>query len=229
MDIATAALTPVSEGARPASVSQARFTPDGRGVYLITNRDSEFEQLRRVDLVTGAVEMLTGHIPWDIDSFARSDDGRYLAWVANVDGVSRLTVIDVAQRIEILPPLPDGRIGRIGFRSHRQAPGAVAREPAVAARRVRARTRAQRGGALHEERGRARRSAAVRAGRADSLPHLRSRQRQAPADSRVRLSARRHAGAASRCSSTFMAGPNRRPCRAAIRSRNSWCAKWASW
>ena len=115
MDIATAALTPVSEGAATASVSAARFTPDGRGVYLITNRDSEFEQLRRVDLVTGAVEVLTGHIPWDIDSFARSDDGRYLAWVANVDGISRLTVVDVARASEILPPLPDGRIGRIAF------------------------------------------------------------------------------------------------------------------
>ncbi len=115
MDIATAALTPVSEGPGTASVSDARFTPDGRGVYLITNRDSEFEQLRRVDLVTGAVDVLTGHIPWDIDGFARSDDGRYLAWVANVDGFSRLTVLDVAHKSEMLPPLPDGRIGRIAF------------------------------------------------------------------------------------------------------------------
>jgi dipeptidyl aminopeptidase/acylaminoacyl peptidase len=115
MDIATAALTPVSEGAGPASVAQAKFTAEGRGVYLITNRDSEFEQLRRVDLTTGAVETLTGHIPWDIESFARSDDGRYLAWVANVDGVSRLTLANVANQTESLPPLPDGQIGRIGF------------------------------------------------------------------------------------------------------------------
>jgi dipeptidyl aminopeptidase/acylaminoacyl peptidase len=115
MDIATAALTPVNEGSDPASVSQAKFTPDGRGVYLVTNRDSEFQQLRRVDLVTGAVEVLTGHIPWDIDTFACSDDGRYLAWVANVDGQSRLTVLNVASRSESMPPLPDGQIGRIAF------------------------------------------------------------------------------------------------------------------
>jgi dipeptidyl aminopeptidase/acylaminoacyl peptidase len=115
MDIATAALTPVSEGAETASVSAARFTPDGRGVYLVSNRDSDFEQLRRVDLVSGVAEILTGHIPWDIDTFARSDDGRFLAWVANVDGISRLTVLDVARKSEILPPLPDGRIGRIAF------------------------------------------------------------------------------------------------------------------
>jgi len=115
MDIATAALTPVSEGDEPASVNDARFTADGRGVYLVTNRDSEFEQLRRVDLVTGEVEVLTAHIPWDIEGFERTNDGRYLAWVANVDGVSKLTVVDVARRAELLPPLPDGRIGRIGF------------------------------------------------------------------------------------------------------------------
>jgi dipeptidyl aminopeptidase/acylaminoacyl peptidase len=115
MDIATAALTPVSEGEEPASISGARFTADGRGVYVITDRDSEFEQLRRVDLMTGAVEVLTGHIPWDIESVARTDDGRYLAWVANVDGVSRLTVLDLARRTEVLPPLPDGYIGRIAF------------------------------------------------------------------------------------------------------------------
>jgi dipeptidyl aminopeptidase/acylaminoacyl peptidase len=115
MDIVTAALTPVSEGSGIASVSQARFTPDGRGVYLITDRDSEFEQLRRVDLTTGAVEILTGHIPWNIESFACSDDGRFLAWVANVDGVSKLTLVNLARRAETLPPLPDGRIGRIAF------------------------------------------------------------------------------------------------------------------
>jgi dipeptidyl aminopeptidase/acylaminoacyl peptidase len=115
MDVATAALTPVSEGSDVASVSQARFTADGRGVFLITNRDSEFEQLKRVDLASGEVETLTGHLPWDVDSFARSDDGRFLVYVANVDGQSRLTVLDLANNSEQVPPLPDGLIGRIGF------------------------------------------------------------------------------------------------------------------
>ena len=60
--------------------------------------------------------MLTGHIPWDIDTFARSDDGRYLAWVANVDGVEPADGgRHGASAPKSLPPLPDGRIGRIGF------------------------------------------------------------------------------------------------------------------
>jgi dipeptidyl aminopeptidase/acylaminoacyl peptidase len=115
MDVASAALTPVSEGRDIASISQARFTADGRGVYVITNRDSEFEQLKRVDLASGAVETLTGHIPWDIESFARSEDGRHLAYVANVDGMSRLVVLNLANNSEQVPPLPDGQVGRIGF------------------------------------------------------------------------------------------------------------------
>lgn len=115
MDVATAQLTPVSEGKSVASISQAAFSADGRSVYLISNRDSEFEQLRRVDLLTGEVEILTAHIPWDIDSFDRSEDGRWLTWVANVDGTSRLTVLNLASRAEVIPPLPDGRIGRTGF------------------------------------------------------------------------------------------------------------------
>jgi dipeptidyl aminopeptidase/acylaminoacyl peptidase len=115
LEVATAALTPVAEGPGPASIGSAQFTPDGRAIHVITNRDSEFEQLKRIDLATGAVEVLTAHIPWDIDTFDRSDDGRYLAYVANVDGMSRLTIVNVAARSEIQPPLPDGRIGRIAF------------------------------------------------------------------------------------------------------------------
>ena len=115
LDVATAALTPVAEGPGPASVGGAQFTPDGRAILVITNRDSEFEQLKRIDLATGAVEVLTAHIPWDIDAFDRSDDGRYLAYVANVDGISRLTIVNVAARSEIQPPLSDGRIGRVAF------------------------------------------------------------------------------------------------------------------
>jgi dipeptidyl aminopeptidase/acylaminoacyl peptidase len=115
LDVATAALTPVAEGPGPASVGGAQFTPDGRAIHVITNRDSEFEQLKRIDLATGAVEVITAHIPWDIDAFDRSDDGRYLAYVANVDGISRLTIVNVAARSEIQPPLPEGRIGRVAF------------------------------------------------------------------------------------------------------------------
>jgi hypothetical protein len=62
LDIATAALTPVSEG--PALPACHRRSSRRRPRHLlVTNRDSEFEQLRRVDLATGAIEILTASHP----------------------------------------------------------------------------------------------------------------------------------------------------------------------
>jgi dipeptidyl aminopeptidase/acylaminoacyl peptidase len=115
MDLATAALTRIGEEKQVASVGDARFTPDGRGVYVITDRDSEFARLLRVDIASGAYEALTAHIPWDIESFDFTDDGRFLAWVANVDGLSRMTVVDLASRTEIAPPLLEGQIDTLRF------------------------------------------------------------------------------------------------------------------
>ncbi len=228
MDIATAALTPVSEGEAPASVSGARFTPDGRGVLLVTNRDSEFQQLRRVDLATGAVETLTSHIPWDIDSFARSDDGRYLAWVANVDGMSRLTVLNVASRTEIAAAAagwPD-RAHRI--RSHRQE-----------ARRCRWRARSRRATCSCWSSS-ATRWFVTRRARPEPIDPLQfvpaelvrfptfdrenGKHRQIPAF----VYRPRHARPAPGVSSTSTAARNPSTRRASTRSRSSWCARWAS-
>ena len=64
MDIATAALTPVSEGSETARVSSQAHV-HGRTAAASTSSPTataSFEQLRRVDLSSGAVEILTSHI-----------------------------------------------------------------------------------------------------------------------------------------------------------------------
>ena len=115
-DTATGALTPLDKSNRKVGIRSARFAPDGRGVYVVSDEDGEFAQLHYVDPVTHESRKLTAHIPWDIDSFDASSDGRYLAYVANADGVSRLTVIDNTQKLEIIPPgIPDGHISNVRF------------------------------------------------------------------------------------------------------------------
>ena len=182
-----------------------------------------------MDLLSGAVEMLTGHIPWDIDSFARSDDGRYLAWVANVDGVSRLTVVDVAKRAEILPPLPEGRIGRIGFDPAGKRL-AITLESPQSPRDVYV---------LEVERNAIVRYTRSEAGPVDPLqfvpaellrfPTFDRVNGKQPADPGVHVPAERAARRVrARCSSTFTAARNRRRCPGSIRSRSSWCARWVS-
>ncbi|MGH8197687.1 MAG: S9 family peptidase, partial [Steroidobacteraceae bacterium] len=89
---------------------------DGKGVYFPSDLGSEFRTLRYADLATGKVTSLTDHVNWDIDDLALSRDGRYLAYVVNEDGASRLLIMDLAMKIDLIPPkLPFGVIGSIGF------------------------------------------------------------------------------------------------------------------
>ena len=51
-----------------------------------------------------------------MDEIVLSHDGRYLAYVVNEDGASRLGVMDLVQQADLIPPeLPFGVIGSIGF------------------------------------------------------------------------------------------------------------------
>ena len=104
----------------PAKVKAARgalFARDGKGVYITSDLGTEFRTLRYVDLATGKVTDLTRDvIRWEIQDVAISQDGRYLAYVVNEDGASRLGVMDLAQHADLIPPeLPFGVIGAIGF------------------------------------------------------------------------------------------------------------------
>ncbi len=115
-DVATGAVTAVDPSGRKIGIRSAKFAPDGRGIYLITDADSEFAQLHYIDPVTHEERKVSPDLQWDIEDFDVSGDGRYIAYVVNEDGHSRLTVLDTVQRIELTPPgIPDGQISNIRF------------------------------------------------------------------------------------------------------------------
>ena len=95
----------------------ARFSKDGRGIYLTTDKDSEFARLAYVDLSSKQHTFLTDHIKWDVDSFDLSPDGKTIALITNEEGLSRLRFIDTKSGKEKpAPTLPVGIIG--GLRWH---------------------------------------------------------------------------------------------------------------
>ena len=101
---------------KKAARGAAVFSRDGKGVYFTSDLGSEFRTLRYVDLATGRITPLTDHLNWDIDDLAISRDGRYLAYVVNEDGASRLGVMDLVQHADLIPPqLPFGVIGSMDF------------------------------------------------------------------------------------------------------------------
>lgn len=96
----------------------ARWSRDGKGVYLTTDAGSEFQQLVYLDLATRRRTVLTVAIPWDIAQFALSRDGRQLAFVANEAGTSRLHLLNtVTRRSRRLQTVPLGILGGLEWRT----------------------------------------------------------------------------------------------------------------
>jgi dipeptidyl aminopeptidase/acylaminoacyl peptidase len=104
-------------------VTQAHFSPDGRGIWFLSDHGGEFVELRYRDLYTNAELSVTPDAHWDVERFDVSPDGQFVAYTQNEAGVDRLVLYATAQKANVLlPPLPPGAvINRMGFdRSSRQ-------------------------------------------------------------------------------------------------------------
>jgi len=97
-------------------IRSAKFAPDGRGIYIVSDEGGEFTQLDYLDPVTQEKRKVSRDVEWDVDAFDVSSDGRYIAYVINEDGRSRLTVLDNQMKLDLAPPgVPDGRIVDVQF------------------------------------------------------------------------------------------------------------------
>ena len=103
-------LTP--KGGEKIFYGGGEFSKDGKGMYVTTDKDSEFQRLAYIDFATKKHTYLTTHIPWDVQSFDVSDDGRTIAFVTNENGIGKLHLMSTATRKELpAPKLPAGSIG----------------------------------------------------------------------------------------------------------------------
>jgi dipeptidyl aminopeptidase/acylaminoacyl peptidase len=90
-------LTP-AEG--KASVGDAAFAPDGRSVYFVTSRWSDFEELYRMDLGAKPAELprpLSRGIPWKVTQLAVAHDTGapvQVAFVVDQDGYDRVYLLE---------------------------------------------------------------------------------------------------------------------------------------
>jgi len=96
--------------------SAATFSRDGKDIYVLTDRDSEFQRLARIHLENLQARYLTDSIHWDVDQMAASEDGKSIALAANENGTSRLYLLDTAgDRLRPLPGIASGVVSNIRF------------------------------------------------------------------------------------------------------------------
>ena len=121
VDVATGemhAITPrQAQGAPTVSYLGGQWSPDGKSVYALSDLDSEFMRLVRIDLDGGRRTVLSGDIPWDVEEFELSEDGKILAFFVNEDGISRLHIVstETGQALPS-PEVPEGVAGNLLFR-----------------------------------------------------------------------------------------------------------------
>jgi dipeptidyl aminopeptidase/acylaminoacyl peptidase len=119
VDTATGAkseLTPRNSSDK-AAYGNARFSKDGKGVYFASDKGSEFQRLAYMDLASRKTTVLTPNIPWDVEEFALSYDGKKIAFVTNEEGQTVLRLLDTASGKEVIPPpkIPSGWVAGLGW------------------------------------------------------------------------------------------------------------------
>jgi dipeptidyl aminopeptidase/acylaminoacyl peptidase len=115
LDLGTGRAEELAFTAKPARFQDARLTPDGRSVLVITDADSEYLRLAEIELASGAGTVLSPALSWDVEGYELSDDGRTLAYAVNEDGFSKLTVLDRSSNVASTPDLPPGVISGMAF------------------------------------------------------------------------------------------------------------------
>jgi dipeptidyl aminopeptidase/acylaminoacyl peptidase len=108
-------LTPKSADTQVA-YGVALFAKDGKGVYTTTDMANEFLRLAYIDLATGKMTYLTSDIPWNVQAFDLSHDGRKIAFITNEDGIFRLYLHDIQSRsTRLVNGVPIGVLGAIAW------------------------------------------------------------------------------------------------------------------
>ena len=102
------------------------FSKDGPGIYVTTDRESEFMRLAYIDLASGKHAYLVTDIPWDVESAALSNDGKRIALVTNENGISKLHLFDTAtNKRTAVEGVPVGIIGGLEWHENNRDLGFV--------------------------------------------------------------------------------------------------------
>jgi dipeptidyl aminopeptidase/acylaminoacyl peptidase len=86
------------------AISAARFSRDGTGVYILSDRDGDLARIRYINMFTGQKNDISARGPWDVERFALSNDGHYLAYVTNEGGYGKLDLVDLRTHQDLTPP-----------------------------------------------------------------------------------------------------------------------------
>ncbi len=94
LDLASKKLEQINPSSEKIAYGGAAYSKDGKGIFITSDENSEFQRLRYYDLKTKKFTVLTSDINWDVESFTLTEQGDKLAFTVNEDGMSKLYMLD---------------------------------------------------------------------------------------------------------------------------------------
>jgi len=113
MDTDTGAMRRLTPEGAKVAWNGATYGPDGT-LYVTSDGGSDFARLGRLR-ADGSFVAINPEPKWDVEDFDVSDDGRFIAYVINEDGVSRLRLLDPATGRVRNANLPAGDIAGLSI------------------------------------------------------------------------------------------------------------------
>ncbi len=115
IDVATGEARHITPHARETSYRSPRWSADGQLVYCLSTWERDFSALAQIDLATGRLSYVETAAN-EIVAVEVSPQGRWVAWVVNVDGRSELYLREVSTGRSLTPPeLSFGVITEMAF------------------------------------------------------------------------------------------------------------------
>ena len=110
LELESGELSPIDPSDEPVGINWALYSKDGRGVFIASDKGSDMRKLRYVG-PDGVAKTISANVPWDVETFDLSADGRLVVYATNENGSSRLRVFDLGKDEELaVVDLPPGLI-----------------------------------------------------------------------------------------------------------------------
>lgn len=120
-DVATGAKTELTlQSEKGVAYGAAKFSKDGKGVYLLTDKENEFARLAYMDIATRQLTYLTTNIKWDVEEFDLSKDNSQLVFTTNEAGESKIYLMNTGNKVyRPITTIPPGVYSSVTFHRNR--------------------------------------------------------------------------------------------------------------
>lgn len=123
LETATGKLSEVTDRKSTGIIqSSASFSDKNDEIWLVTDKDNEFERLATLNLNTKKVNYYTTKIPWNVENYNLSEDKKSMVFITNEAGLNKLYLMNVLDKTySAVKNIPIGLIGSASFTKDNQS------------------------------------------------------------------------------------------------------------